>query len=435
VIRLALQAAGAADAASARAAGVAATLAPDAVHRALLEAFTGRHAGEAVLVLIPDHTRSLPLPRLFRTLVEALDDARALTFMVALGTHPPLSRERLDALVGITAEERDGRFRHVRLVNHAWQDPTSMVSLGTLPQSRIQAIAGERWHPTLGGDVDVRLSREVLAHDHVIILGPTFPHEVVGYSGGVKYFFPGVSDGDMINVTHWLGALAGVRGTIGVADTPVRAMLNAAYELVPTPTTLAALVIEGGEVAGLFVGEPLETWRAAAELSAQRHVKWVDRPFERVLSVAPPMYDELWTAGKAMYKLEPALAAGGELIIYAPHLDEVSFVHGRWIHEIGYHVLPYFLAQWERFAHVPLGVLAHSTHVRGDGRFEDGVERPRARVTLATRIPPETCKALALGYLDPASIDPREFQGREDEGILYVPKAGEILYKTRVPVP
>jgi lactate racemase len=286
------------------------TLPHDRTHAALQEAFAGRHGGQRVLVLIPDHTRSLPLPSLFRSMVEALAEASAVTFMVALGTHPPLDEERLNRLVGVTAAERSGRFGHVRIVNHGWQDPAELTSLGTLPQARIQAIAGARWHPTLGGDVDVRVNRAVVEHDHVIVLGPTFPHEVVGYSGGVKYLFPGVSDGDMINVTHWLGALAGVRRTIGVADTPVRAMLNAAFELVPTPTTVAALVIDGGETAGLFVGAPLEAWAAAAELSSALHVRWVDRPFHRVLSVAPPMYDELWTAGKAMYKLEPALAAG-----------------------------------------------------------------------------------------------------------------------------
>ncbi|NBC95019.1 MAG: DUF2088 domain-containing protein [Deinococcus-Thermus bacterium] len=408
-----------------------ATLDAAAVRGTLHEAFAGRHDGERVLVLIPDHTRSLPLPTLFRALVDALDGARELTFLVALGTHPPLSEERLNALVGVSAEERAGRYGRVRLINHGWQDANALTTIGTLPQDRIRAIAGERWHPTLGGDVDVRLNREVLEHDHVIVLGPTFPHEVVGYSGGTKYFFPGISDGDMINVTHWLGALAGVRRTIGVRDTPVRAMIDAAYEMVPTPTTLTALVIDGGEVAGMFVGEPRETWPHAVELSSQRHVRWVDRPFDRVLSVAPPMYDELWTAGKAMYKLEPALAEGGELIIYAPHLDTVSHVHGRWILEIGYHVLPYFLEQWDRFSHVPLGVLAHSTHVRGDGAMAGGVEKPRATVTLASKIGKETCDALALGYRDPATIDPADFQGREDEGILYVPKAGETLYKLR----
>lgn len=410
-----------------------ATLPHDQVRAVLHEALAGRHDGRSVLVLIPDHTRSLPLPMLFRTLVDALAGAQRLTFMVALGTHPPLPEDRLNALVGIDAAERAGPFGHVRIVNHDWETPEALTSLGTLSKARIQEIAGDRWHPTLGGDVDVRINREVVEHDHVVILGPTFPHEVVGYSGGTKYFFPGVSDGDMINVTHWLGALAGVRGTIGERDTPVRAMIDTAYELVPTPATLIALVVDGGELAGLFIGDPLATWPHAAELSSKRHVRWVETPFHRVLSVAPPMYDELWTAAKAMYKLEPALAEGGELIIYAPHLDTVSHVHGSWILEVGYHVLPYFLEQWDRFAHVPLGVLAHSTHLRGDGRMVNGVEKPRAQVTLASRIPKETCDALALGYLDPNTVDPTEFQGREDEGILYVPKAGETLFKTKEP--
>jgi hypothetical protein len=55
------------------------------------------------------------------------------------------------------------------------------------------------------------------------------------------------------------------------------------------------------------------------------------------------MYDELWTGAKAMYKIEPAVAVGGEVVIYAPHLDEVSRVHGKYIYEVGYHILPYFL--------------------------------------------------------------------------------------------
>lgn len=416
----------------------AGTVLPEATVRAALHrGLAGRFSGQRVLVLIPDHTRSVPLPLLFRTVVEALDDAAAVDFMVALGTHPPLSDERLLDLVGITAGEKAERYRRVGISNHAWGDPQQMISLGKLPQSRIKEIAGERWHPTLGGDVDVLLNRAATEYDQVLILGPTFPHEVVGFSGGAKYLFPGISGKDMIDVTHWLGALAGVRGTIGIKDTPVRAMIHAAAELLQTPVTLAAVVVDGPDLAGVFVGDHVEAWSAAADLSAQRHIEWVDRPFKRILSSAPPMYDELWTAGKAMYKLEPALAAGGELIIYAPHLREVSLVHGKHIAEVGYHVLPYILGQWDRFSHLPLGVLAHSTHVRGDGDYDraTGTELPRASVTLATQIPPEECAALGLGYLDPASIDVEDWRGREEEGILYVPKAGETLYRLREEAP
>lgn len=412
---------------------VGATLAPEVVDATLHSALAGRYAGARVLVLIPDHTRTLPLPALFRTLVAALADTANLDFMVALGTHPALSEEQLCRLVGITLDERAGAFGHVGLLNHSWDDPRALATLGVLPAERIRALAGPHWHPSLGGDLPVTINRLALEYDQIIILGPSFPHEVVGISGGAKYLFPGISGPEVINVTHWLGALAGVLDTIGVAETPVRAVIRAAAELVPTPVTLAALVVEGLELAGVFVGDLDGAWRAAAALSAERHITWCDRPFQRVLSCAAPMYDELWTGSKAMYKLEPVVADGGELIIYAPHLDTVSHVHGRYLYSVGYHVRDYFLGQWERFADVPLAVLAHSTHLRGAGTFVGGIERPRIRVTLATRIPPEDCARLALGYLDPATVDVAAWADREDEGLLLVPKAGERLYRLRRP--
>ena len=152
-----------------------------------------------------------------------------------------------------------------------------------------------------------------------------------------------------------------------------------------------------------------------------------------VLSVMPSMYADVWTAGKGMYKIEPAVADGGEVIIYAPHIREVSATHGRVIEEVGYHTRDYFTAQPERFAKYPGGVLAHSTHVKGLGTYDKatGIETPRVTVTLATGIPEATCRRINLGYRDPASIDIAAWQGREDEGILVVPRAGEMLYKVR----
>jgi nickel-dependent lactate racemase len=391
----------------------------------------GRLTNQRVLVLIPDHTRSLPLPFLFRSLVDVLCDTKQLDFMVALGTHPPLSKESLNRLVGITSEERGDKFKHIGLLNHAWDTPSALTSLGVMEQDEIKQIAGENWHSSLPTKVDIRINKAALEYDRVIILGPTFPHEVVGFSGGAKYLFPGISGAGMINATHWLGALAGVVGTIGIKETPVRAMIHAATERLKTPLTLVALTVEGHELSGLFIGDHLSAWNEAADLSAQRHIRWCEQPFQRVLSCAPPMYDELWTGAKAMYKLEPAVALGGEVVIYAPHLDVVSHVHGKYIYEIGYHILPYFLHDWERFKHIPLGVLAHSTHLRGSGVMENGIEKPNVRVTLASKISPEDCARLGLGYLDPAKINFEEWKDKEDDGILYVPKAGEILYRLK----
>lgn len=409
------------------------TLDDQTIEATLRHGLERRFGGERVLALIPDHTRSLPLPKLFRLLVDALRDTRQLDCMVALGTHPPLTEEQLCRLVGITPEERSGPYRHVDLLNHAWDTPGALIQIGALPKEQIQELAGERWHPSLGGDTPIEINRLALEYDHILILGPTFPHEVIGFSGGAKYLFPGISGPQMINVTHWLGALAGVLDTIGVKETAVRAVVHAAAEHVPTPITLISLVVVGEGLAGIYIGDHLSAWGAAADLSTERHILWFDKPFQRVLSCAPPMYDELWTGAKAMYKLEPAIADGGEVIVYAPHLDTVSHVHGKYIYEVGYHVLDYFLKQWDRFKHVPLGVLAHSTHLRGAGRFEGGVERARVDVTLSSRISAADCRRLALGYADPRAVDFDEWRGREAEGVLLVPKAGEMLYRVRPP--
>ena len=409
----------------------AGSLSSEVIQQTLATALAGKFRGQSVLALIPDHTRSLPLPDLFRWTVELLHDARQLDFMVALGTHPALSTDSINHLVGITAEERQTTYRHVGLLNHAWDDPTALTSLGVMDQDEIRRIAGPSWHPSLPDEVDIRINKAVLDYDHILIIGPTFPHEVVGMSGGAKYLFPGISGPDMINATHWLGALAGVVGTIGIKDTPVRAMIHAAAQRLPTPVTLAALVVQGHDLAGLFIGNLQEAWSAAADLSAERNILWSQRPYQRVLSSAPAMYDELWTAAKAMYKLEPAVAADGEVVIYAPHLDVVSHVHGKYIYQVGYHILPYFLQDWDRFKHIPLGVLAHSTHVRGSGVMENGREKANVRVTLASKISSEDCARLNLGYLDPATVNVADWQNREDEDILYVAKAGEVLYRVR----
>ena len=141
------------------------------------------------------------------------------------------------------------------------------------------------------------------------------------------------------------------------------------------------------------------------------------------------MYDEIWTGGKVMYKLEQVVADNGKLIIYAPHIDRVSSTWGDYIEKIGYHVRDYFLFQMENFKDVPRGVLAHSTHVCGTGIYQNGIEKPRIQVVLATSISKEKCEQINLGYMDPAGIRIADYMGREEEDILYVDHAGEILYR------
>jgi len=401
------------------------------IRETLTQGLAGRFSGQSVLVLIPDHTRSLPLPFLFKNIVEILADVRKLTFMVALGTHPELTDDQMNKLVGITTEQRCTTYKHVELLNHAWKDPAALATLGIMEDEEIRAIAGERWHSSLPSRVTIEINRAALEHDQILIVGPTFPHEVVGFSGGEKYLFPGISGAEMIDATHWLGALSGVVGTIGIKDTPVRRMIRSAASHLDTPVTLVALNVHGEEVSGIFIGDPVNAWSACADLSAEQHITWCEKPYQRVLSCAPAMYDELWTAAKAMYKIEPAVAVGGEVIVYAPHLDTVSFTHGKYIYQIGYHILPYFLANWDKFKNIPLGVLAHSTHFRGSGMMEGNREIPNVKLTLSSLISAEDCAHLGIGYLDPAKIHPEEWKNREQDGMLYVPRAGETLYRVR----
>ena len=404
-------------------------LAPDAIRAIVREGLDSlRPDGKRLLFIIPDGTRTMPMPTMVALFREALAGrAQQVDFLVALGTHQPMSDADLSRLVGVPVV--DGRAGDSRIFNHQWGDPATFATIGTIPAAEIATLSGGR----MAQDVEVSLNRLIFDYDQLVICGPVFPHEVVGFSGGNKYFFPGIAGPAIINFTHWLGALITNYEVIGSGYTPVRAVIDRAASFVNVPTACFALVVTPEGLAGLYFGPAREAWERASALSSQRHIVWVDKPFKRVLSVMPPMYADLWTAGKGMYKIEPAVADGGEVVIYAPHIREVSFTHGHLIDAIGYHCRDYFTAQPQRFAQYPGGVLAHSTHVKGMGTYDaaTGTETPRVAVTLATGIPEERCRRINLGYRDPATIDVAQWQGREAEGILCVPRAGEMLYRVR----
>ena len=304
------------------------------------------------------------------------------------------------------------------------------MDLGTIPADTVS----EASDGLLSEAITVKINRLLFDYDQVLICGPVFPHEVVGFSGGNKYLFPGVSTGEMINQTHWLGALLGSYNLIGTPITPVRALIDRAAEKITVPVSCFALVLRTKDIAGIYFGSATEAWKVAAAQSAREHIRWVDRPFHRVLSVLPEMYDDIWTGAKGMYKLEPAMAEGGEVVIYAPHITEFSYTHGAFLERIGYHCRDYFLRQWDRFLDVPRGVIAHSTHLIGQGSYDPatGREKLRIKVTLATGISEERCRRVNLDYLDPRSVSLEDWQGREKEGVMLIPRAGEILYRLKI---
>ena len=386
--------------------------------------------GKRVLIIIPDGTRTMPMPLMFEILQQEVGArAAACDYLVALGTHPLMRDAQLSSLIGQPVV--NGACGPSKVLNHRWDLPETFSELGKISSEEVTRVSGG----LLDEAIPVRINRMILDYDQVLICGPVFPHEVVGFSGGNKYLFPGISGPEIIGWTHWLGALLSSYELIGTFSTPVREIIDMAAALVKVPVACLALVVTEESVSGLYFGAPQEAWRAAAELSAQKHIVWVDQPFQRVLSVMPSLYDDLWTAAKGMYKVEPAIADGGEVVIYAPHITEVSYTHGPDIDKIGYHCRDYFVKQWEKFKDAPRSVLAHSTHLKGKGTYdtESGTETPRITVTLATGIPEERCHKLNLNYLDPKSVDPESWSDREAAGIKLIPRAGEVLYRLRSP--
>ena len=382
--------------------------------------------GRSVCVLVPDATRACPLPLLLDAVHGALHGrASAITVLVALGTHQPMDAAALATLLGGTS---DDRFPGVTVVNHAWWDPATFATIGSIGADRVAELSGGLLHT----GVDVRVNRAVVDHDVALIVGPVLPHEVVGFSGGNKYLFPGVSGPEMIDLSHWLGALLTSAEIIGTrAITPVRALIDEAASMVPSERMALSVVTEphGPGLHALAFGPPEASWAAAADVAAQTHVRYLDRPVRRVLSLMPARYADLWTGAKGFYKVEPVVADGGQVVIHAPHITEISVVHPE-IVELGYHCRDYFVGQWDRFRHVPWADLAHSTHLRGAGTWDPvHGETSRVRVTLATGIPEATVRRANLDFLDPADVDIDAWAA--DPDTLVVPDAGEVLFRLR----
>jgi nickel-dependent lactate racemase len=383
--------------------------------------------GRSVCVLVPDRTRSCPLPLLLSAVHRALRGrVSRLTVLIALGTHAAMSERALGVHLGHGLEPLAQRYPGMTAQNHAWWDDSAFTEVGTIAAGRVAELSGGLLHE----EVRVRINRAVTEHDVTLIVGPVFPHEVVGFSGGNKYLFPGVSGRELIDLSHWLGALITSAATIGARGiTPVRALIDDAASMLPGERLAFCVVTRShaDDLHAVIFGEPRAAWAAAADVSAQAHIRYLDAPVRRVLSLVPPKYSDLWTGAKGFYKVEPVVADGGQVVLYAPHITEIAGTHPA-IEQIGYHCRDYFAKQWDRFRHLHWGDLAHSTHLRGAGTYDEVTgEIDRVTVTLATGIGEDLTRAVNLDYLDPALIDRAAWAA--DADTLVVPDAGEVLYR------
>lgn len=383
----------------------------------------GLRAGSRVLGITPDNTRSFDANVVHDFLEACQDNGGHVDLLIANGTHEHMSDKKICEFLKLDKiPEVAGR---IGVFNHS-APGEELEQLGIMELAAVAELSAGR----IQTDIPITVNRRVMDYDAIVILGPVFPHEVIGMSGGWKYFFPGISGAHIINHTHWLGALIGIRDIIGRSMTPVRKIVERAGEMVIArkPVFCFSLVLEKKGLQGLVFGDPVASHRRAAQLSREINIVWTPRRYRRIVAECPKKYDELWTGGKLAYKTQEIVEEGGEIVFHAPHIDRVAPQHPQ-VEEIGYHCLNYFLGQWEKFKDVELSSLAHSTHVAGPGTYENGVEQVWAKRIIASRISRERCAAMSLGYLDPSAIsfaDRKPFGA--DDDTLWVPQAGEQLF-------
>jgi nickel-dependent lactate racemase len=390
--------------------------------------------GERVLAIVPDKTRDDNTDLLFPIAGELLNQ-RGVTScdaLIAQGTHPPMSEPQKRLKLGL--EER-GNFSG-NLFDHRWDRPEDLITLGELSAEQVRQLTDG----LIGEAVPVSLNKLLApgVYDTVLVFGATVPHEVAGFAGGAKYFFPGVAGPELTHMTHWLGALAGIENIIGQTETPTRRLIEAAADLITARIISINSVVTRHDddrliTRGLFAGDVKEAFRRAAELSRRVHIRYTGRKYKRVVALLDHHYDELWVGGKASYKLGAIIEDEGELIIFAPHLTKLSETHGALIEKYGYAPLESVrdMLGVSQELRENLCIAAHLAHVSYAGRIDnDGNVVPRYQITMATGLDESTCRRVNLGFLDYRTFDYESLRG--DPNTLIVNNAGRDLYQVEM---
>src|SRR6266850_4917449 len=212
------------------------------------------YRGKSVLLIIPDGTRTAPVGTMFKALHACIGGvAKTFDVLIALGTHQPMNEAAICKRLEISENDRREYFGAVGFYNHEWDNPAQLKRIGTLSAEEVSQLT----EGLFSMDIPVEINRKVFEYDKIIIVGPVFPHEVVGFSGGNKYLFPGVGGPEVLNFFHWLGALLGSYNLIGTPRTPVRKVVDRAGALVTVDKLCFAMVVAPDKsLVGLFAGPP-----------------------------------------------------------------------------------------------------------------------------------------------------------------------------------
>lgn len=399
----------------------------------IFEALSKIAADSRVLAIISDKTRDDNTDALFPIAAEILAEKKIakLDALVAQGTHSPMTES--EKLLKIGAKSFSDVPNLGNIFNHDWSNPEKLVTIGELSAEKVLEVTNNLFDKPIPLTINRLLAPAI--YDVVLIFGATVPHEVAGFAGGAKYFFPGVAGAELTHATHWLAALATIENIIGRIETPTRHLIEAAADFIPSEVvSFTSVVSRSNEnrlrTHALFAGDFRLALRRAAEVSRRVHIKYTGRKYKRVVALLDEHYEELWLGGKASYRLGAVIKEAGELIIYAPHLRCISETHGEFIERFGGYAplenVKELVAQSGELQ-ANLCVAAHLTQVAYAGRkTETGEVVPRYKITLASSVDAETCHRVNLGFMDYQNFRLADYE--RDADTLIVERAGRDLY-------
>jgi nickel-dependent lactate racemase len=322
-----------------------------------------------VLVIPPDFTRFHSRAGEITTLLYKYYKESLKDILPALGTHTPMKDQYIEEM-----------FKEVPLKLfrvHDWRN--DVVTVGTVPGEYVSKLT----NGALDYSWPAQLNKLIVngGHDLIISVGQVVPHEVIGMANYNKNLFVGCGGHEGINKSHFVGAVYGLENLLGKADNPVRSLLNYASDhfISNLPVVYVQTVIgydEKGKlvIRGLFIGDDVEVFRLAAELSIKVNFTQFDKPLKKVVVYLDPSeFKSTWLGNKSIYRTRMAMADNGELIVLAPGLKEFGEDKeiDRLIRKYGYRGTPATLASLKGNEELQnnLGAAAHLIHGSTEGRF------------------------------------------------------------------
>ena len=376
---------------------------------------------ERVLIIPPDYTRSMSGAGSITAMLYAkLKDGFEVDILPALGTHERMSDPEISKMFG------DGIPKE-RFLYHNWR--TDVVDLGEVPASYVREISEGKLDYPIKVQVNRRLTDGT--YGLVISVGQVVPHEVVGMANYTKNVLVGCGGKEMIDKTHFLGAVYGMERLMGRDHSPVRKVFDYAEEKflskMPLEYILTVMKQEGarGLMKGFFAGRDRALFEQAVELSTSENFDLLDEPLEKVVVyLDPEHYKSTWLGNKSVYRTRMAIADGGELIVIAPgvrHLGEDGDID-KLIRKYGYKGTDYVLDAVSRNEDLKggLSAAAHLIHGSSEGRF---------KITYCPgRMSKEEIEGAGFGYMDLSEALAKYDVSRLKDGMNLLESGEEVFY-------